>query len=100
VGPKWVGGQNNEDELLANCYRNSLTIAVQHDVRTIAFPSISTGIYGFPHNRAARIALRETLAFLKGDTTIEKVIFVCFNPETEVAYTEAVQHLQTAEPSN
>lgn len=54
VGPKWNGGGNNEDELLANCYRNSLTLAVQHCIRTIAFPSISTGIYGFPVKPAAR----------------------------------------------
>src|SRR5205085_8258093 len=64
VGPVWRGGQADEDALLASCYRNSLRLAVQHGLRTVAFPAISTGIYGFPIERAARIAVSEFSAFL------------------------------------
>src|ERR1043166_9339148 len=69
VGPVWKDGEHREDELLANCYRNSLALAVQNRVRTLAFPSISTGAYGFPMDRAARIAVREIAEFLRSDTT-------------------------------
>ena len=78
VGPVWDGGGYNEDQLLASCYRNSLSLAVQHGVRTIAFPAISTGIYAFPVDRAARIAVREVRAFLDANDSIEKVLLVCF----------------------
>ena len=81
VGPVWRGGDNDEEELLANCYRNSLALAVENGVRTIAFPAISTGIYGFPVKRAARIAVREVRDFLSRDATIEKVYLVCFGRE-------------------
>jgi O-acetyl-ADP-ribose deacetylase (regulator of RNase III) len=93
VGPVWNGGGNNEEELLANCYRNSLALAVQHGIRTIAFPAISTGIYRFPLERATEIALRETLAFLANDSTLERVIFVCFDERTLQAYEETLQWL-------
>src|SRR5688500_3369062 len=78
VGPIWRGGSFDEDNLLASCYQNSLRLAVQHDIRTIAFPSISTGAYGFPVERAALIAVGEIAAFLREDTTIEQIIIVCF----------------------
>jgi O-acetyl-ADP-ribose deacetylase (regulator of RNase III) len=78
VGPVWRDGRHHEDELLANCYRNSLALAVQHGVRTIAFPSISTGAYGFPLERAARIAVAEVRDFLQRNSSIEKVVLVCF----------------------
>jgi O-acetyl-ADP-ribose deacetylase (regulator of RNase III) len=78
VGPVWKGGQKNEENLLANCYRNSLSAAIERGVRTIAFPSISTGAYGFPLERATEIALTETKTFLESDKTLEKVVFVCF----------------------
>lgn len=78
VGPVWNGGSAGEDELLAACYRNSLALAHQHGMRTIAFPAISTGIYRFPVERAARIALRETLHFLSEHALPESVRFVCF----------------------
>ncbi len=78
VGPLWRGGGHDEDELLASCYRSSLALAVQHGVRTIAFPAISTGVYGFPLERGARIALAETRAFLASDDTLAEVVFVCF----------------------
>jgi O-acetyl-ADP-ribose deacetylase (regulator of RNase III) len=79
VGPVWRGGAHNEDSLLASAYYNSLALAVQHGVRSIAFPSISTGVYGFPIARACRIALRVMGAFLAEDQTLEKVIAVCFS---------------------
>lgn len=91
VGPVWNGGQLNEDELLANCYRNSLALAEKHGLTSIAFPAISTGIYHFPIERATRIALEETRRFLSGNTTVEKVIFVCFNEEVRSTYLRALE---------
>jgi len=79
VGPVWHGGRNNEDELLASCYRNSLAVAVDNGVRTIAFPAISTGVYSFPIERATAIALRQIADFLSSERSIEKVICCCFN---------------------
>jgi O-acetyl-ADP-ribose deacetylase (regulator of RNase III) len=79
VGPVWRGGKAREDELLRNCYRNSLTLAEQHDVKSIAFPSISTGAYGFPIRRAAQIATSTVREYLNGPTKIEEAIFVCFS---------------------
>ncbi|MCL5780163.1 MAG: O-acetyl-ADP-ribose deacetylase [Firmicutes bacterium] len=78
VGPVWRGGGNREDELLANCYRNSLSLAEKYDIKTIAFPAISTGVYRFPVERAAEIAVREIKNFLEINTVIEKVTLVCF----------------------
>ncbi len=78
VGPVWRDGQHGEDDLLASCYRNCFALAEQHGIRTIAFPSISTGAYGFPMERAARIAVRETKAFLDRNTSVEQVRLVCF----------------------
>ena len=82
VGPIWKDGNHNEDELLANCYRNSLEMAVENDVKTIAFPSISTGAYHFPLERAAKIAVREVKKFLEKNDILEKVIFVGFDDKT------------------
>ncbi len=81
VGPVWQGGQQGEDELLASCYRASLELAVRHGVRTIAFPSISTGAYGFPMERAAGIAVRTVRSFLDTHGAIDEVRLVCFGPE-------------------
>ena len=78
VGPVWQGRKHNEAELLAGCYRNSLGLAAKHSLRTIAFPSISTGAYRFPIDRATRIALTEIKRFLEGNETVEKVFAVCF----------------------
>ena len=86
VGPIWRGGDMGEDGLLANCYINSLTLAAQNGVKTIAFPSISTGAYGFPVERASRIAVAEIRKFLEADSSIEKVIIVCFNQDVFEAY--------------
>jgi O-acetyl-ADP-ribose deacetylase len=93
VGPVWHGGQHNEDELLAHCYRNSLALAKQHGLKTIAFPSISTGAYGFPLERAARIALREIKAFLEQDPSIERVTCVCFGEDAMRVYRDALEGL-------
>ena len=79
VGPVWNGGENNEDELLANCYRNSLKLAAENEVRSIAFPAISTGVYRFPLERAAKIAVEAVNEFLNQNKSIGKVIFVCFD---------------------
>jgi O-acetyl-ADP-ribose deacetylase len=86
AGPVWNDGMHNEDDLLASCYRSCLALAVQHAVRTIAFPAISTGIYGFPLERATRIAITETARFLAGNAEIEEVRFVCFGAETYRVY--------------
>ncbi len=79
VGPVWYGGKNNEDELLASCYRRSLEVAVENNVKTIAFPSISTGVYRFPFERACRIAVKTVKEFLEKNELPEKVIFVCYS---------------------
>ncbi|HEX6842315.1 MAG TPA: O-acetyl-ADP-ribose deacetylase [Stellaceae bacterium] len=86
VGPVWRGGSAREDELLARCYRASLTLAVTHDVRSIAFPAISTGVYGFPRPRACAIAVNETHRFLLRDDTLERVILISFDGETAALY--------------
>jgi len=86
VGPVWQGGNNNEDELLANCYKKSLTLAVENGIKTIAFPAISTGIYSFPLERATKIAVAEVKKFLNKNDFIEKVIFVCFDEKTYEIY--------------
>ena len=91
VGPIWRGGDNNEDELLAGCYRNSLSLAVENEVRTIAFPSISTGVYHFPVERASRIAIKEIGRFLDGEGTIENVYMVCFDARTYELYLAALK---------
>jgi O-acetyl-ADP-ribose deacetylase (regulator of RNase III) len=93
VGPVWQGGGHQEDALLADCYRNSLTLAQQHGLRSIAFPAISTGAYGFPIARAAQIALTETKRFLETSQTIERVVFVCFGSSDLQVYQEAFQQL-------
>jgi O-acetyl-ADP-ribose deacetylase len=86
VGPVWNGGEHNEDELLASCYRNCLRIADNMKLKSIAFPNISTGVYGFPKERAASIAVREVQRFFKEERNIEKVIFTVFDIENLAIY--------------
>ena len=87
VGPVWQGGGRGEPDLLASCYRNAIRLAVEHGARTIAFPAISCGVYGYPVIDATRIAVRETRAALgSGDTCVESVQFVCFGDEVWDAY--------------
>jgi O-acetyl-ADP-ribose deacetylase (regulator of RNase III) len=93
VGPVWRGGDANEDALLASCYRSSLRLAVEHDVRSIAFPAISCGIYGFPVDRATAIAVRETRAFVAAEPSIERVIFAAFGDEVASAYERELSKL-------
>jgi O-acetyl-ADP-ribose deacetylase (regulator of RNase III) len=78
VGPVWHGGNHGEDEQLASCYRRSLELLVEHGLSSIAFPSISTGAYGFPMDRAARIAVREISEFLEDHPAVQRVLLVCF----------------------
>lgn len=91
VGPVWHDGTRGEDELLASCYRTSLALAAQHGLRSIAFPSISTGAYGFPLDRAARIAVRECRAFLARDPLLERVLLVCFGRAALAGYEQALK---------
>jgi O-acetyl-ADP-ribose deacetylase len=95
-GPVWRGGRNREAELLANCYRNSLELAVKHEARSIAFPAISTGVYDFPLERATRIAFHEVIRFLAANTSLEKVLFVCFDEETHSCYEQVWKELNEA----
>lgn len=85
VGPVWSGGQSDEDALLAACYRNSLALAVEKGARSIAFPAISTGVYRFPVERAAGIAVKEVSEFLKSHPDLD-VVFVCFDRDTHAVY--------------
>jgi len=95
VGPIWQGGNAGEAELLADCYINSLKLASEHGVRTLAFPSISTGAYGYPVSQAAQIAIRAVTDYLQTDPSIDEVRFVCFDEHTFDAYEQA---LKTAYP--
>jgi O-acetyl-ADP-ribose deacetylase len=90
VGPIWGGGDEGEDEKLASCYRVSLTLALDHNVRSIAFPAISTGAYGFPLKRATGIAVREVKQFLRMSLLPEKVLFCCFDDRTAEVYRAAM----------
>jgi O-acetyl-ADP-ribose deacetylase len=91
VGPVWRGGNYDEDAVLASCYRNSLSLAIENGLRTVAFPAISTGIYGFPIDRAAGIAAREVRQFLEEHDLPERVILVCFSDGALHEFTTAVQ---------
>ncbi|HEX2848822.1 MAG TPA: O-acetyl-ADP-ribose deacetylase [Chitinophagaceae bacterium] len=88
VGPVWNNGKNQEAEKLASCYNNSLALAAQHALESIAFPNISTGIYGYPKKEAASIAVQSMNAWLSPDLSIKKVYFVCFDEENYQLYKE------------
>ena len=94
VGPVWSGGTQDEPEKLANCYRNSLKLAVENNCRTVAFSNISTGVYGYPKPEAAHIALSETVAFLQKNPLPEEVIFVCFDEENLRLYQELLKEMK------
>ena len=93
VGPVWNGGRRNEPELLASCYRASLKLALEHDVRTIAFPAISCGVYAYPLDQAVKIAVRETSGFLGEHPQFEKIIFACFDHGALAAYQQELDRL-------
>ena len=86
VGPVWRGGNNNEEQMLADAYRNSLQIASDHNIGSIAFPNISTGVYGFPKEKAAEIAIRTVQEFMAANQRIKKVLFICFDEENFTVY--------------
>lgn len=94
VGPIWSGGDKNEDELLASCYKKSLQIATDHDVKELAFPAISTGAFGFPQERAVRIALDETVSYLLKNDLPKTVIFVCHSEESKKIYEKYLNELE------
>lgn len=89
VGPVWHGGTEQEHRFLASCYRKCLDLAVENNCISIAFPAISCGVYGFPIDYAARIAMTETLVFVEKHKSIERVVFACFSSKTQSALEEA-----------
>jgi O-acetyl-ADP-ribose deacetylase len=89
VGPVWSGGAHGEAETLASCYRNSLLLAVAHKIGTLAFPAISCGVYGYPLDQAAAIAVEETTTFLEQNSRIDKVYLVCLGEDVHEAYVRA-----------
>jgi len=95
VGPLWRGGSEGEDELLASCYREALGLCASHGLRSVAFPAISTGIYGFPLARATAIAVREVWGGLDAPGAPEKVVFCCFGAEAARAYREALERVSS-----
>ena len=90
VGPVWRGGGHGEDSLLESCYRESLRLAAAHGLSTIAFPAISTGVYGFPVPRAARIAVRTVATGLEEDPSLRRVVLCCFGAESREAHERAL----------
>ena len=93
-GAIWRGGNRGEAELLANCYRNSLKLAQEHEITSISFPSISTGVYRYPVEKAAKIAVKEIMTFLDENEDMEKVQMVCFDDTTYRAYEKAFKDFQ------
>jgi len=93
VGPVWHGGRRGEPELLASCYRSSLALAVQHRLKSIAFPAISCGAYGYPLEDAVTIAVRECADFLGRETVVDRILFACFDAAALAAYEKALERL-------
>ena len=98
VGPIWQGGTRKEPELLANCYRSCFKLAEQQQLRSLAFPAISCGVYGYPIDAAAEIACRETIAALKANNTIERVIFACFGENVYAAFIRQLEQVLFSGP--
>jgi O-acetyl-ADP-ribose deacetylase (regulator of RNase III) len=94
VGPIWRGGAKGEPQLLASCYTTTLHLAVKHGIKTIAFPAISCGVYGYPLAQAAQIAVMETANFLELDDSIQTVYFVCYSDAIYEAYLQALSVLE------
>lgn len=97
VGPVWRGGMSDEDEKLASCYRWSYRLAGENDCRSIAFPAISTGVYGFPKQRAASIAFRETRSYIQNGGALDRILFVAFHAENETALRAAREEILAGE---
>lgn len=91
VGPAYRGGQNGEAKLLRSCYESSLKLAVAHGIKSIAFPAVSCGVYGYPLDEAARIAITTVASFLSREPAIERVVFVLFNKDATDAFTAALE---------
>ncbi len=94
VGPVWYGGINNEEEALISCYSRSLQIALEKGLKTIAFPNISTGVYRFPKDKAAKIAITEARNFIKNTPEFEKIIFVAFDSENYEIYDSILKEME------
>ena len=90
VGPVWRGGSSGEPELLAGCYRSALDLAVEHGVRSVAFPAISCGVYGYPSRQAASVAVAAVSRFLENDTTVERVLLIAFDATVSAALEAAL----------
>ena len=93
VGPIWQGGGEREHHLLRSCYRNSLELASTHGLKSIAFPAISCGAYGFPIGEAAMIAMGTTVQFISGQTSVDKVIFACASDEVQTALQRVLEEM-------
>jgi O-acetyl-ADP-ribose deacetylase len=100
VGPVWRGGGSDEDELLASCYRSSLTLAREHRVASIAFPAISTGVYGFPADRAAGIAVATVIAALPDAGGLQHIMFCCFDHRAAQHHEAAFREIGLVSPSS
>ena len=98
VGPVWNGGKRGEPALLASCYRESLKLAVAAGVRSIAFPAISCGVYGYPFDQAVRIAVHECAGFVAASTLPEKIVFACFDGAALNAYEDELRCISSAAP--
>jgi len=98
VGPVWSGGKRGEPDLLASCYRESLKLAARHQLRTIAFPAISCGVYGYPLEQAVRIAVRESAAFISENALPDKIIFACFDGAALKAYEDELKRISSVAP--
>ena len=98
VGPVWSGGKRGEPDLLASCYRESLKLAARHQLKTIAFPAISCGVYGYPLERAVEVAVRECVGFVAEHPLPEKIIFACFDGAALKAYEDELGRLSSTAP--
>ena len=98
VGPVWSGGKRGEPEFLASCYRESLKLAATHGLKTLAFPAISCGVYGYPLELAVKIAVRECVSFSAAGPAPEKILFACFNGETLKVYEDELKKSRSAAP--
>jgi O-acetyl-ADP-ribose deacetylase len=92
VGPFWNGGKRQEEQLLASAYKNSLNLAMENSIETIAFPNISTGVYRFPKQRAAEIAINEVNEFMRSPGSVKKIIFVCYDDENYQIYNKLLNN--------
>ena len=95
VGPVWYGGRNGEPDLLASCYRNSLSVAAEHGIRSIAFPSVSTGVYSYPRDLAADVAVHAVSSFVaEHPDAFDEILWVLFDGDTKKAYDDALKALE------